>query len=139
MRQLVYISQRASPDQDLVALLRTCQRNNARHGITGMLLCSKGRFMQAIEGPELAVTQTLERIQGDPRHSHFSILLDHTVQSRHFGAWAMGLHELSPSDRLRFPDWAAVFDYDLNPAMIEASPSLALHMLQMFAQGYEPV
>lgn len=139
MRQLVYISKRSSQNQDLAALLRTSQRNNARQDITGMLLCSKQQFMQALEGPESAVEQTLERIQADPRHTGLCVLLDQTIHTRDFGAWSMGLHELSPADRARFPDWQAIFDYELNPAKIEASPGLALHMLRMFAQGYEPV
>ncbi len=54
---LVYVSSAVRPFSrvDLDDLLATSRANNARVGITGMLLYKDGNFMQVLEGDEEAV------------------------------------------------------------------------------------
>ena len=52
----------------MVSLLERARRNNARVGVTGLLLYREGNFMQALEGREEDVTGVHGRIAGDPWH-----------------------------------------------------------------------
>lgn len=91
MIQLIYISTaRADISQDtLDDILAVSRRNNAQAGITGLLLAGNRRFLQALEGPDLAVAMTLKRIAADPRHFAIVELGRRHVDDRAFGAWSM--------------------------------------------------
>ena len=88
--QIVYIST-VDPKWtvDTAEILSTSQRNNARAGVSGLLVFDGKRFLQALEGPEDAVTATYRRIKADPRHRATVILSQRTVAERQFGDWAM--------------------------------------------------
>ncbi len=92
MLQLLYISTARGPiDAGLCDdILAVSRRNNARAGITGLLIAGKQRFLQALEGPEPAVRAGYDRIARDPRHFGCVILSRRTVDERLFGDWAMG-------------------------------------------------
>jgi hypothetical protein len=68
---LIYISAAAKffTDAELKELLINCRDNNKRNSITGVLLYSKGTFVQVLEGEEEIVGSTFRKIEGDPRHT----------------------------------------------------------------------
>lgn len=76
-------------DSDVEQLLAAARAKNRREGVTGMLLAENGRFLQALEGPEVVVRGLLTAIEADPRHEHMRILTHETVPARRFGDWAM--------------------------------------------------
>ena len=89
---LVYSSVATAPfsEVDLALLLAISRTNNQPRGVTGLLLYRDGRFIQALEGPEHAVRQTLVTIAADPRHRAVRMLDEAWVAERRFGSWAMG-------------------------------------------------
>jgi len=88
MLQLVYISS-VTRDADLASILAVSRINNRRDGITGLLYSDGVRFLQALEGPTLAVETAYARISRDPRHNALVILSRREVTAREFGEWAM--------------------------------------------------
>lgn len=99
MRQLLYASNTSRDvTQDVLDdILAKSRRNNARDGITGMLLYIEGGFMQVLEGEEAAVGAAYERIARDKRHWNTQILLDRAAP-RAFGQWSMGFERPKPGD-----------------------------------------
>ncbi|MBA2590683.1 MAG: BLUF domain-containing protein [Alphaproteobacteria bacterium] len=91
MRQLLYASNthRDVSDAVLEDILAASRRNNAACDVTGVLIYSKGGFMQVLEGEGAAVSQTYARIGADKRHWNAMVLLDRDAP-RAFGAWSMG-------------------------------------------------
>ena len=91
MLQLVYISTARGPvDRALIdSILTASRRNNARVGVTGLLVSGGRRFLQALEGPEAAVRATYARIKADPRHLGLVQLSARQVDARAFGDWEM--------------------------------------------------
>jgi len=89
---LVYVS--TAPHKlanaELEAILADSRRNNARDGITGMLLYMDGNFIQAIEGPEPAIDDLLARLRRDPRHSDLVVMTRYPIVERQFPEWSMG-------------------------------------------------
>ena len=92
MQRLLYISTaRAIITQDVIDdILRVSRRNNAAVGVTGLLIVGGKRFLQVLEGTDLAVAQTFDRIQRDPRHFAMVSLARQTITERSFGSWSMG-------------------------------------------------
>lgn len=91
MLQLVYIStaREAVASATLDAILDASRRNNARDGITGLLVAGGRRFLQALEGPDRAVLDAYARIVSDSRHHALVLLGTQVTEERAFGAWSM--------------------------------------------------
>lgn len=100
MIRLVYLSFATVPftQADLDDLLRTSRRNNARSGVTGMLLFRDGDFLQVLEGEEAPVRETFDRIEQDPRHDGVRVIDESSVAQREFNDWAMGFRRLGDDD-----------------------------------------
>ena len=101
MASLTYRSEAAVPPSpsELQALVAAARGRNRSVGITGMLLCDGGRFLQTIEGPPEAVDRIWSSIQRDPRHGAIEILSQHIVPARLFSGWDMQLYYRGGSDR----------------------------------------
>jgi|KBSSwiStaDraftv2_1062776.scaffolds.fasta_scaffold278924_2 hypothetical protein len=91
MFQLVYISSalRTVTADDVSAILAVSRRNNARNGLTGLLIHDGVRFLQALEGERDAVEARIEVIRADPRHRALVVLSQREIAAREFGSWAM--------------------------------------------------
>jgi len=74
---------------DIRGILACSRHNNARDGITGGLLFSRGCFAQVLEGPVDTVERTFERIQCDERHGEVTVLQAGPIATRDFPAWSM--------------------------------------------------
>lgn len=90
--RLVYISTVRQPfgDADCEQILAASRRNNARDGITGLLVVGGNRFLQLLEGPADAVDRCFTRIGADPRHFAVVTLDRREVATRQCPQWAMG-------------------------------------------------
>jgi len=105
MKCVVYVSSASvQPDEvDIGAILRQSHRNNAKAGITGMLLYADGNFMQAIEGEDDVVDQLLASIAEDRRHRNLMVLVRMDISQRQFPRWTMAprmLSDLSEQDQV---------------------------------------
>jgi len=106
---VVYVSSavRLLSDEELKELLRLSRINNARLGVTGMLLYDRGNFIQMLEGPGVNVDALYERIRADPRHTRITTLLQGPLEKRQFETLAMGFDncaDLSVDDRAGYSD-----------------------------------
>lgn len=92
LRRLAFASRariglRAADTSEVIA---TCRANNARDGITGVLLYSGERFLEVIEGRDVVIESLLRRILADTRHQNIATLFDLTPQDRRFPRWRAG-------------------------------------------------
>jgi len=134
--ELIYVStMMGEAEHALKAILESSVRHNQLHGITGMLLYCRGRFLQVLEGSEAEVMKTYARICDDPRHQHVTTLATTKVQRRHFGSWSMGFKHVSASEIAQFPQLAQIFDLQIPLNAVNAKPGLALEMLSLFGTG----
>ena len=92
MKRIMYIStttQKLS-DEEVEEIGRRATENNAKVGVTGVLLSTHEFFFQILEGREEAVDQVLERIRRDARHHGVLILkAEQAVEHRLFANWSM--------------------------------------------------
>lgn len=136
MRSLLYAS--SAPfllaEPDLVELLRVSQTNNARLGITGMLLYKGGNFMQVLEGPDDAVQTLYARIGRDPRHHAIETLLNDSITERDFPHWSMGFQNVDhlPADAL--VGFSSFLSDPFTVARFRADPRATYHFLLAFRE-----
>lgn len=94
MEQLIYISTSRAPlrvpQDDIDSILAVSRSNNARDGLSGLLLVGGRRFLQVLEGPRQALDATYARIAADPRHFAVVQLSRRPIEQRSFPGWAMG-------------------------------------------------
>ncbi len=124
--RLLYASRAVQPvDQDaLLAILRQSKGNNPALGITGLLCCSGGIFMQALEGGRDAVNRLYLKIARDPRHHDVVLLSYEEIGERRFAGWAMGqvnMARLNPALLLKYSATPT-----LDPYAVSGKVSLAL-------------
>lgn len=79
-------------------LLHVARTNNARLGLTGMLLYAEGSFFQVLEGPVDVVHALYAKIEQDPRHDQMTMIICEPIPKRSFDAWTMGFCAVSGDD-----------------------------------------
>jgi hypothetical protein len=96
MFHVVYVSHasRELSAGELLELLETSRRRNARLLLTGLLLYADGRFMQVLEGSEAAVREVFDSILRDERHTDVHTLRLESKSQRHFPDWSMAFEDL---------------------------------------------
>ena len=94
--RLVYRSQGRLSGPQALALLMQCQGNNARNGVTGMLIHDGDRFIQVLEAAPATIDSLFARILRDTRHHAVEVVELAIDQPRLFGAWSMGSLNLDP-------------------------------------------
>lgn len=80
------------PD-DLAALARQCRRNNARLGVTGVLVHTGAFFVSLLEADEQALLPLVDAIQADGRHTAYRALGNEAANHRWYPIWSMALTE----------------------------------------------
>jgi hypothetical protein len=73
-------------------------QNNRVDNVTGFLIAGDDQFLQLLEGPPAAVTETFERIGRDPRHDALTVIARSDADKRLFQDWNMGQHHLAAMD-----------------------------------------
>ena len=87
LTHLIYSSAATKPfsANQLEELLGKSRSNNARQGITGMLLHVDGSFFQVLEGEAADVDAAYARIEQDSRHAQHTIIVREPIARRSFG------------------------------------------------------
>ena len=124
--RLLYASRAATSDDPdvLGVILKQSRHNNPKMGITGVLCCSGGTFLQVLEGGRSTVSRLYNRIAGDPRHDDVVLLNYEEIAERRFAGWSMGqvnLARLNPALLLKYSETAT-----LDPYAVSGAVSMAL-------------
>ncbi len=99
LERVIYESRATGSTDSLLnvaTILAESQRNNDRDGLTGALAAHDGRFLQVIEGTPAALDRLMRRLDGDPRHTHISVIDRAPIETRSFEGWSMASARISP-------------------------------------------
>lgn len=132
---LVYVSSasRLFRPEDLADILAVSRRNNARAGITGLLLYAGGTIIQALEGPPSAVDEAYARIGRDDRHRGAQVLLREPTAERSFPEWAMGFRDVGALTGVEGDGVRPLLEGGLAPDTFAGAPQRAHRLLRSFA------
>ena len=85
MTRLLYFSTRTDRSQDSIkAILDVSRANNARDGLTGVLVACEQHYVQLLEGDPAPVKRRFQRIMQDPRHERVRIVSCEEAAGRMF-------------------------------------------------------
>lgn len=120
MIQASYISSSTRPmsTDALQELLQQCRENNARLGITGMLLYGNQTFVQILEGEEKTVDALLATIRKDPRHTNVRLLQRKPIERREYSDWSMGFKRISGEELRQVEGLNNFFEKDFNSSYL---------------------
>lgn len=119
--------------EEVKQIVETSRRNNAAVGVTGILICHDGVFIQALEGERSAVQTVYDRVTSDVRHDEVRIVSAEPVADRLFGSWNMCAATLDPNDALIL---TFIGDAEsLDPEFLDPVPTL--NLLSAVAQMQE--
>jgi len=134
---VIYISQLA-PDRDCAvfsAICRSARSYNIERGIAGVLLFDGERFFQWLRGAHDEVSQLMDTITADPRHTQVRVLLNAQWPTpEHERGWRAGFVDpealdafaaLDPADGRAMLDGLAglVAQADLDPVLRVTMPT----------------
>lgn len=74
---------------ELKDILLKSEHNNAKQGITGLLVMLDNRFLQVLEGPGIEVNALYQKIARDSRHKNIRLISYTQIHQRHFNEWSM--------------------------------------------------
>ncbi len=99
LAHLVYVSSRKAScsGEEIEKILASCQKNNASLHITGVLLYSKTKFIQYLEGDAKEILGLYEKIKSDKRHEKALIISYGPIQHKQFPSWQMAAKEIAPT------------------------------------------
>ena len=132
---LIYASAatRAHPPAQLEDILSVSRRNNARDGVTGMLLHTGESFFQVLEGEAPAVDAAFARIDRDPRHQQTTCIIREPIAALSFAEWTMGYAGASPQ---QLADIAGLNDFFAAGHCVQGlDAGRARKLLQAFGVG----
>lgn len=140
MKHIVYMSRATRPltDQDLEALLMQCRRDNARHGITGILFYSHGNIAQLFEGEPEVAEELFERIAGDARHTHVHKLIDAPIAQRSFADWHMAFHPLETQGFAALQGFLLPQHVPPAPTSLSIADALLVELVRLAVFGPDP-
>lgn len=102
LQRIAYCSDARQPELAILTLaeiLAVSDRNNRRDNLSGVLLVSRGRFFQVLEGAAQDLDRTLARITADPRHGNLHFIMRRNIQTRLFEQWGMVAARITPSQQ----------------------------------------
>lgn len=117
----------------LEAILAKSRDNNARDGVTGMLLYADGSFFQVLEGSEEAVDAAFARIDRDERHRGTTCIIRERIARRSFREWTMGFAGVSCDELRVLPGMNDYFES--RQCLHELDAGRARKLLQAFGAG----
>ena len=102
----------ATTEQIVLDIVTFSRENNARLGITGVLLYINGHIVQVLEGQQSLVEGLYQRIQADPRHTDVRTVISQPIGQRLFERWYMGYEMLSTS---QYEEVRSIIPVDAQP------------------------
>ena len=126
----VYCSRAADgvDGDEVERIVKSAQRNNLAHGITGVLVFGSGVFFQWIEGPAAQIQSLISSLHGDSRHYDIVTLSQgEEERERLYPNWEM--------EKVEAEDIRAVLQDALENAEDENNVAALKRILEQLASG----
>ncbi len=118
---------------DLKAILQSARTNNARLGVSGMLLHTANSFFQVLEGDESTLNDLYKIIALDPRHTGATKIIQEPIAARSFSDWTMGFSEGDSAELSGIEGLSDFFQQ--GDSLTSLQPGRAKKLLAAFAEG----
>lgn len=79
----------SNEENEIASIVKDSIAWNAQMGVTGALIYTGSRFVQALEGDRDTVEQLVKSIAADPRHNQVTVVHRDQIAERRFSTWQM--------------------------------------------------
>jgi len=99
LSQVIYVSVRKASctDEEIQKILEASNRKNGERDISGVLLYSKSKFLQVLEGEKDEIMELYDKIKADERHTNVIMISLRPIKERYFPSWQMGSKKIDDS------------------------------------------
>lgn len=119
--------------EQLDQLLEKARSNNAKLGVTGILLYESRSFFQVLEGQRTVIEALFEKIAADKRHLRATKIVFEPIQERTFGEWTMGFPRIGSKELAQIPGLSDFFTH--GRSFEEMGDGRAKTVLEAFKEG----
>jgi hypothetical protein len=100
LSHLVYVSTRKASctASEIEKILGSCKKNNPTFNTTGVLLYSKDKFIQYLEGDSKELLSLYDKIKLDSRHEKVMMVSYGPIKEKAFPSWHMATKQVSQKD-----------------------------------------
>lgn len=120
-------------EADLLTIIRQSRHNNAKAGITGVMLYVRGSIIQVLEGEKEAVETLYKRIEQDKRHTDLVRVFSRDITQRLFADWLMGYETISTR---QLEEIKSVVNLDGNKeSVVEPGTNIILRTIKVFYES----
>lgn len=100
LSHLVYVSTRKASctPQEIEKILASCKKNNPSMNATGVLLYSKDKFIQYLEGDSKEIVALYDKIKQDHRHEKVMMVSYGPIKEKAFPSWHMATKQVAQQD-----------------------------------------
>lgn len=112
-------------------LLEQSRESNKKTDITGMLLYTRSKFIQVLEGEKPVVGKLYAKIAEDDRHKRVATVIEGESEERMFKDWSMGFKKLGAQEFESLAGFTDLDDFFKNRSNAEAT-NLVLVFLKLF-------
>lgn len=137
MIDLIYgsTSSKMMSSEELIELLHTSEHNNAKIGVTGMLLYKDGNFLQVLEGRKEVVLPLYDKITRDERHHSVLTIATRSIKRRNFEHWSMGFVNIADLRPENLPGYSNYLNEPLDMDRFAENPAFAHRFLRVFKEA----
>ena len=128
LHAIVYVSTaiHVLSDAEIQHLLERARARNLTEEVTGVLLYTRGNFMQYIEGSRSGLAKVYDAIKADPLHHGIIEIINEPREAREFSEWHMAFRYESNSDLLESNLQESLLSSKLSPPVGVSSPARIL-------------
>jgi hypothetical protein len=84
--------------QEIENILASCKKNNPSMHATGVLLYSKDKFIQYLEGDSKELLSLYDKIKQDTRHEKVMMVSYGPIKEKSFPSWHMATKQISQNE-----------------------------------------
>lgn len=120
-------------NEEIIDILNVSRVNNARLGVTGLLIYHEGSIIQILEGEKEVLYTLYNKIIKDTRHKAIIKVLDFSITERNFREWSMGFKQVSNENWSELKGYLNLDNVDEFQQLRDSGNAHIISMINSFA------
>lgn len=120
-------------NEEIIDIINVSRVNNARLGVTGLLIYHEGSIIQILEGEKEVLYTLYNKISKDTRHKAIIKVLDFSITERNFREWSMGFKQVSNENWSELKGYLNLDNVDEFQQLRDSGNAHIISMINSFA------
>lgn len=120
-------------NEEIIDIINVSRVNNARLGVTGLLIYHEGSIIQILESEKEVLYTLYNKIIKDTRHKAIIKVLDFSITERNFREWSMGFKQVSNENWSELKGYLNLDNVDEFQQLRDSGNAHIISMINSFA------